>query len=181
MNAIELIGTASVNNGTARMTYTPKNDDSGVYEARYIGEQIGQDYYLTSTSEAVDVLVDNHTNLTYQLNGGSLANADHQNQFTIRMNKALPTPTRDGYAFDGWYLDPSFKTPATRVAQGTDKDVTVYAKWRVSTAKGVSADASGFDNKDSADNGNNGGKDNNSIVPSGINNTNGANGINHEF
>ena len=299
MNAIELIGTASINNGTARMTYTPQNDDSGVYEARYIGEQIGDNYYLTSTSEAVDVLVDNHTNLTYQLdggtlaakpalrtlttntkrlydnkekledikawfnlpknlqknqtaekaatakikntlakkgftfdcwylddenrpiseidphdqgaghpdgiglaqnnrqiiagwspnwykihyqlNGGSLANADHQNQFTIRMNKALPTPTRDGYAFDGWYLDPAFKTPVTRVAQGTDKDVTVYAKWRVATAKGVSADASGFDNKDSADNGNNGGKDNSSIVPSGTNNTNGANGINHEF
>ena len=41
---------------------------------------------------------------------------------------SLPTPTRSGYAFDGWY---TAATGGTAVSTGTafSKDATIYARW----------------------------------------------------
>ncbi|MBQ7163851.1 MAG: InlB B-repeat-containing protein, partial [Clostridia bacterium] len=40
----------------------------------------------------------------------------------------LPTPTRDGYEFDGWYSSPDYSGEALTVIKSKD-DVTLYAKW----------------------------------------------------
>ena len=40
----------------------------------------------------------------------------------------LPTPSRDGYEFEGWYTDPSFSgSPVTEIT--VSADVKFYAKW----------------------------------------------------
>ena len=39
-----------------------------------------------------------------------------------------PTPTRDGYLFDGWFLDSTFIAPAT-FPLSVNSDITLYAKW----------------------------------------------------
>lgn len=41
----------------------------------------------------------------------------------------LPTPTRGGYKFLGWYTDKTFTTEFTKETL-VDKNVTVYAKWQ---------------------------------------------------
>jgi len=38
------------------------------------------------------------------------------------------TPTRKGYNFDGWYLDPNYKTPVPEEFE-INENTTVYAKW----------------------------------------------------
>ena len=69
--------------------------------------------------------------ISYQLNGGTLA-GDYKNEFHVD-NKTfkLPVPTRSGYLFQGWYTTKSFKdgTQISKVAKGTAEDLKLYAKW----------------------------------------------------
>ncbi len=58
-------------------------------------------------------------------NGGTLLN----NVTVKRGQKAeLPTPTRSGYVFAGWYLDNNFTTPFD-VDTVINRNYTLYAKW----------------------------------------------------
>lgn len=41
---------------------------------------------------------------------------------------SLPTPSRDGYVFLGWYNDENFDSPFIQTTM-TDEDITLYAKW----------------------------------------------------
>ena len=50
---------------------------------------------------------------------------------TFVMEKAW----REGYDFDGWYLDPQFTTKVTEIPAGNTEDITVYAKWTPQTYK----------------------------------------------
>ena len=45
----------------------------------------------------------------------------------------LPTPTREGYEFLGWFTDPEFSevSKMTSIPSGSFEDVTLYAKWDV--------------------------------------------------
>ena len=43
----------------------------------------------------------------------------------------LPTPTRTGYTFEGWYASSDFSgTKVTQIAKGTTGNKTYYAKWK---------------------------------------------------
>lgn len=44
---------------------------------------------------------------------------------------SLPNPKKDGYKFEGWYLDPDFKEPFVS-SEKVDGDITLYAKWKKS-------------------------------------------------
>lgn len=42
----------------------------------------------------------------------------------------LPTPSREGYIFNGWYFDASFNDPAgSKIDSSLEKDITLYAYW----------------------------------------------------
>lgn len=63
----------------------------------------------------------------FELNGGKcsveyIPNVQHD--ATI----SLPTPTKDGYTFKGWYQDSSFTIPFTNSTKITN-NITLYAKW----------------------------------------------------
>ena len=45
----------------------------------------------------------------------------------------LPTPTRTGYEFNGWYTEETFNTPITSIDGSIKKSISVYAKWTVIT------------------------------------------------
>ena len=51
--------------------------------------------------------------------------------YTILSNDiTLPTPTKEGYIFNGWYENPSFVGNAvTQIASGSTANRTYYAKW----------------------------------------------------
>lgn len=63
--------------------------------------------------------------LSFETNGAaSIAqeNKEEGSKYT------LPTPSRDGYEFEGWYTDPSFSgSPVTEIT--VSADVKFYAKW----------------------------------------------------
>ena len=71
--------------------------------------------------------------ITYELNGGSNPTGT-QTTYNIENTITLPTPTRRGYTFEGWYESEIFTGNAiTTIAVGTTGDKTYYAKWIVNT------------------------------------------------
>lgn len=71
--------------------------------------------------------------ITYHGNGGSLDTMEPSTYRTGAAAEALPTPTRAGWTFEGWYLTPSpdkakdtaYRTVPTDMAQ----DLNFYALW----------------------------------------------------
>ena len=56
----------------------------------------------------------------------------------------IPTPTREGYTFDGWYTDAAY----TKKFTGTtvpDKSMIVYAKWNINRGQTVTVDFENYD------------------------------------
>lgn len=75
--------------------------------------------------------------ITYNLNGGSNpvspAPASSFNVETPTIT--LPTPTRTGYTFNGWYANSDLSTGGvkTQIAKGTHEDQEFWAKWTAKT------------------------------------------------
>lgn len=65
--------------------------------------------------------------ITYELNGGT--NGDNPSEITAGDTVTLKDAVKEGYEFEGWYLDAEFTTPCESVSGADKKDVTVYAKW----------------------------------------------------
>lgn len=69
--------------------------------------------------------------ITYNLNGGNLSG--EKRSYTVETDYTLPTPTRTGYTFDGWYTTSGLTgTAVTKIAKGSTGDKTFYAKWKQS-------------------------------------------------
>ena len=71
--------------------------------------------------------------VTLNANGGSVS----PTSFTATYNEkygTLPTPTRDGYEFKGWYLDTGYTKQITADSKVTQTGAhTLYAKWQGNT------------------------------------------------
>lgn len=66
-------------------------------------------------------------NVFFDSQGGSVVD-DMQSRYTNRLGK-LPTPTREGYDFDGWYTKDVGGTEVTSSSETPADDVTYYARW----------------------------------------------------
>ena len=72
-----------------------------------------------------------YANLTYVFNDGTEDVVDKRYYSDTASNGyvvELPTPTRDGYEFDGWYADSALTQPVTNSTVFAG-DKTLYAKW----------------------------------------------------
>ena len=78
--------------------------------------------------------------IVYDLDGG-INNSENQDVYTIQaINRenvvdkfVLKDPTKEGYNFEGWYLESNFKTKITEINEDRG-DITLYAKWsKIST------------------------------------------------
>ena len=67
--------------------------------------------------------------MKYVLDGG-VNHPDNPLVFTESDAFPLKEPTKEGYAFLGWYTDSTFQNQITEVAAGTEEDITVYAQWK---------------------------------------------------
>lgn len=67
--------------------------------------------------------------IAYLTNGGTLPSSCTK---TYKITKAvkLPTPTRAGYSFIGWYRDASFTSPIDQIDKGSTGNITLYARWQ---------------------------------------------------
>ena len=69
--------------------------------------------------------------IEYELNGGTQQKGTVPTSFRIdSANITLPTPTRTGYRFKGWYLNNRFQGDEIKMIRtGSYYDMKVYAKW----------------------------------------------------
>ncbi len=72
--------------------------------------------------------------ITYEKNGGTMPTL-YKGKYTVESSTfSLPTPTRNGYDFYGWYTDADFASAKwTQIKKGTTGDKTFYAKWVVAS------------------------------------------------
>ena len=101
----------------------------------------GNYIYLYSKyySDYVIAYASGHT-VTFNSNGGSeVTPIVVANGGTIA---TLPTPSKSGYKFGGWYSDAGLTTPFTTDTTVT-ADVTLYAKWTTASSGGSSGGGSG--------------------------------------
>ncbi len=72
--------------------------------------------------------------ITYNKNSGTITNESKYTSYTYGTGLTLPTPTRTGYTFGGWYTSSGFTgTAATSISSTTTGNKTYYAKWTANT------------------------------------------------
>lgn len=67
--------------------------------------------------------------ISYTLNGGTQPSYGVVTSYVSCDGASLPTPTRNGYIFNGWYKESSFTNKLTSVAKDTEGNLYLYAKW----------------------------------------------------
>ena len=71
--------------------------------------------------------------ITYYLNGGSNPSGT-VSTYTIEKAVTLPTPTKSGYTFAGWFTSSNFSgSKVTTIAKGSTGNRTFYAKWNATS------------------------------------------------
>ena len=72
--------------------------------------------------------------VTYNKNSGTITNESKYTSYTYGTGLTLPTPTRTGYTFGGWYTSSGLTgTAATSISSTTTGNKTYYAKWTANT------------------------------------------------
>ena len=89
--------------------------------------------YSTSKIGAGDVTVYAHWkinsySLYFDANGGKVSETSRRLNYNTSYG-TLPTPTRTGYTFDGWYTAKDGGNRVYSTAKMADKSITVYAHW----------------------------------------------------
>ena len=105
--------------------YTAKTNGTKIEETTVVTKQSNHTLYAHWTVKQVFV--------TFDANGGNLLKIAGKNVTPGKAYGALPTPTRTGYTFKGWYTEknPSDNTTlvtATTIVSKTS-DHTLYAQW----------------------------------------------------
>ena len=128
-------------------TITLKDVDDNTYQTitKNYGENVGTvadptrtGYTFTGWSETIPATMPaenktitaswtaNTRTVTFNANEGTCSETSRQVTYDSTYG-ALPTPTRTGYTFDGWYLNDAAVTGSTKVA--TDANHTLTARW----------------------------------------------------
>lgn len=78
--------------------------------------------------------------ITYNLNGGANP-TDAKTVYTIADTTfSLPTPTKSGYTFAGWYENESFNgSEVKQIASGSTGKKTFWAKWEMTIDQAIAA------------------------------------------
>lgn len=76
--------------------------------------------------------------VTYNKNSGTITNESSYTKYTYGTGLTLPTPTRTGYTFGGWFENASFTgTAVTKISTTATGNKTYYAKWTAKQCKVV--------------------------------------------
>lgn len=81
--------------------------------------------------------------ITYELGGGT-NNTSNPSSYTAETETIiLQAPSKNGFVFDGWYLDAAFTQPVTQIEKGRTGNLTLYAKWLPAAGFTVTFDTQG--------------------------------------
>ncbi len=110
----------------------------GWYTAATGGSQITAQTTVTAT--AAHTLYAHWTantyTVTYNKDGGTIVNENKYKSYTYGTGLTLPTPTKTGYTFAGWYTSAGFSgSKQTSISGTVTGNKTYYAKWNPATYK----------------------------------------------
>ena len=121
--------TFTLNNPTKTgYTFTGWTGSNGETPQKAVTISVGT---IENKSYTANYKVNEHS-ITYNLNGGDLSNP--VNTFTYETDTFnLPTPTKLGYTFGGWYEKSDFSgSEIKQIAKHTDNNIELHAKWNPS-------------------------------------------------
>lgn len=127
---------------TYTCNYTMKKDEKGnYYEVIVNGLKAGtydspdlivKDACGNSTSIGLGVVDVGRYKVTFDANGGNVDNGkEYMYCFYGDKYEELPTPTKAGYKFVGWFTEKNGGTEVTKDTSVPEGDHTLYAKWEV--------------------------------------------------
>lgn len=87
---------------------------------------------VTSNQSWTAIWSYNSYTLTYNANGGSVSPTSKTVQYTSTYG-TLPTPTRSGYSFNGWFTASTGGSQVSSSTQMAAGNVTIYAQWTINT------------------------------------------------
>ncbi len=87
----------------------------------FIGYIATEDMTLTAKWELISY------EIKYEL-GENAVNGNNPTTYTIKDKIELEAPTREGYSFEGWYLDKELTVLADNISENAS-NITLYAKW----------------------------------------------------
>nr|WIF89110.1 InlB B-repeat-containing protein [Acholeplasma laidlawii] len=71
--------------------------------------------------------------IDYELDGGD-NHGSNPSSYTVETNTiTLSEPSKEGYTFNGWYSDEQYTAEVIAITQGSISDITLYAKWSISS------------------------------------------------
>lgn len=76
-------------------------------------------------------------NISYELDGGTNNTLNPSSYVSGEKEITLQNPQKNGYIFKGWYLDPEFTQPITKITTDYNEDITLYAKFEAVAAGSV--------------------------------------------
>ena len=99
--------------------------EAGEYTVKFVVEYEGLEYEIvySYTVFPEDVYI-----INYELNEGTLPD-NAPKTFNADGLQTLPEASKAAYDFEGWYDSSAFKNQVVEIAEGTQKDVTLYAKF----------------------------------------------------
>ena len=124
--------------------YTPEKDGYD-FEGWYLDKEFQTKYVYSATVTSDLTLyahfVSQYATISFETN---YSTPIAPKQARIGEEATLPTPTREGCSFEGWYLDRALSQEITNSKLTPTENVTVYAKWTVNHAHTYSTSASTY-------------------------------------
>ena len=120
--------------GAAEYTAVSGNEILNLVPSTYLVRYKENDNYLAGEDKVIVIAAGEMITVTFDTNGGSAVGSE-----TCEYNQTVGAPaepTKEGYAFDGWFAD-SALTDEWDFAKGTlTESRTLYAKWVQGTVSG---------------------------------------------
>lgn len=109
--------------------------EGGTYSLKVIAEFAQADYYLNAWNVTdTEIASPTKYKVTFDTNGGRMSNYEMLVQNGNKYN-TLPTPTKEGYTFIGWYFEKTFTNKVDEnVTINQNSDIILFAKWEVTPA-----------------------------------------------
>ena len=111
-----------------RVNVTDHKNEYGEYNTHiYLFDNLGNERAATAPKQNVPGVT-----ITFNANGGTVTEGTRTKGYASQIG-TLPTPTRTGYTFNGWYTAATGGTKIETTTQVPASNVTYYAHWTVNS------------------------------------------------